>query len=216
MSDEYQSLVVDLLRHGEVKGGRAFWGSTDVSLSAKGYVQMGARIGLDALCAENTPWQLIVSSPLSRCRVFAEQVAEKLQVPLLINDKLQEIHFGEWEGLTAHQLSSQSPERFQLYCDDPIMNTPPEGEAFLAFKKRVETGWSEITSLHLQPQRVLVISHGGVIRTLLAKALDCPDGSIFKISCPYACLSQVEHFASSEGTSDVMVAHNTNLDLSIV
>ncbi|MFO8155736.1 MAG: histidine phosphatase family protein, partial [Thiohalospira sp.] len=88
--------TVDLLRHGEPEGGRRYRGQSDDPLSATGWQQMQAAV------AGATPWQRVISSPLSRCRVFAETLAAERGLPLEVEADFREIGFGEWEG--------QSPE----------------------------------------------------------------------------------------------------------
>jgi len=58
-------MIVDLLRHGEPVGGRRYRGQTDDPLSDKGWKQMWTAV------AGQQPWQVIVTSTLSRCREFA-------------------------------------------------------------------------------------------------------------------------------------------------
>ncbi|MEW6253578.1 MAG: histidine phosphatase family protein, partial [Planctomycetota bacterium] len=63
------STLIDLMRHGEPVGGRRYRGQVDDPLSEKGWAQMRAAVG------EAAPWHHVVSSPLLRCREFAETLA---------------------------------------------------------------------------------------------------------------------------------------------
>lgn len=80
--------LVDLLRHGEPEGGRRYRGSLDDPLSDRGWDQMWRAASGD------TPWDLVISSPLRRCREFAEQLSSRLQLPLTIKPDLQELGYG--------------------------------------------------------------------------------------------------------------------------
>ena len=92
------SLHLDLLRHGETTGGSGFRGSTDDALTDKGWAQMHQAL------SDVAGWDLLISSPLQRCRMFAEQLAAARKVPLRIEADLRELHFGEWEGRNAAEI----------------------------------------------------------------------------------------------------------------
>jgi broad specificity phosphatase PhoE len=98
--------IIDLIRHGEPQGGPMYRGSTDDPLSELGWQQM--RGAISAL----QPWQQIVSSPLLRCVEFAKETAMQNDIDLLIDEGLQEVGFGDWEGKTATQLEALDKEAF--------------------------------------------------------------------------------------------------------
>jgi len=58
--------IIDLIRHGETISGHCYLGSTDSVLSESGWQQMRAAV------LGQAPWDNIISSPLKRCRDFAE------------------------------------------------------------------------------------------------------------------------------------------------
>jgi broad specificity phosphatase PhoE len=65
---------IDLLRHGEVLGGSCYRGITDDPLTNKGWQQMQAKLDC------NKHWDVIISSPLSRCHHFAKLLSSELQL----------------------------------------------------------------------------------------------------------------------------------------
>ena len=71
---ETSSTLIDLLRHGEPRGGAKFRGHTDDPLSETGWTQMRAAVQGDS------PWQVVVSSPLLRCAEFAAELAASLDL----------------------------------------------------------------------------------------------------------------------------------------
>ena len=68
--------IIDLMRHGEPVGGRKYRGQMDDPLSEKGWAQMRAKL------TDRAPWQRVISSPLSRCRAFAEALSTEYRLPL--------------------------------------------------------------------------------------------------------------------------------------
>nr|WP_245832014.1 histidine phosphatase family protein [Solemya velesiana gill symbiont] len=70
-----QKTLIDLLRHGQPLGGRMYRGKQDDPLTEEGWDQMWHA------ASGETPWQQVISSPLRRCREFAEALTEKLESP---------------------------------------------------------------------------------------------------------------------------------------
>lgn len=88
------------VRHGVTSWNQAgkIQGTTDIPLSAEGERQ--ARLLADRLSREPAVWDGIVSSDLKRASKTAEILAERLQVPLLLDERLRERSFGSAEGTT--------------------------------------------------------------------------------------------------------------------
>lgn len=174
--------VIHLLRHGETERGARYWGRTDVALSAEGWRQMGSAV------EGGGPWRAIVSSPLARCRAFAERLAGKIAVPLSLDARLMELDFGEWEGRTATELMGSSPEALTRFWEDPLAHPPPGGERLEAFARRVLAAWQEIGA---RDEPMLVITHGGPIRVILAHVSGRPLTRLHNIPVPLAALVAV-------------------------
>ncbi|WP_025855829.1 alpha-ribazole phosphatase family protein [Pseudomonas sp. CHM02] len=161
------TLHLDLLRHGETELGGGLRGSLDDALTAKGWAQMRA-----AVIAQG-PWDRLVSSPLQRCARFADDLGAQLNLPVTLEKDLQELHFGAWEGQSAVALMETDAEGLGLFWADPYSFTPPEGEPVSAFSDRVLGAVSRLQQAY-SGERVLLISHGGVMRLLLAQARGLP------------------------------------------
>ncbi|KRP67393.1 alpha-ribazole phosphatase family protein [Pseudomonas orientalis] len=161
------TLHLDLLRHGETELGGGLRGSLDDALTAKGWEQMRAAV------VGQGPWDRLISSPLQRCARFAEELGEHLNLPVSLENDLQELHFGAWEGQSAAALMETDAEGLGLFWADPYSFTPPQGEPVCAFSERVLGAVSRLRQAHAG-ERVLLISHGGVMRLLLARARGLP------------------------------------------
>ncbi len=179
-----------LLRHGAVEGGACYRGITDDPLTEEGRLQMQHAINTNA--AEQ--WNIIISSPLLRCYTFAQDLSHRLNIPLISVPELQEINFGDWEGKVAEQIDSQVLSQFYL---DPVNNTPPNGEDFTQFQARILQAWQQLIE-RFQGEKILLISHAGVIRVILAYLLAIDIEHSFKLKIGYACVSHVECFHSSD------------------
>ncbi|MCK6187561.1 alpha-ribazole phosphatase family protein [Pseudomonas sp. EYE_354] len=168
------TLHLDLLRHGETEQGGGLRGSLDDALTAKGWAQMR-----DAV-AEQGPWDRLISSPLQRCARFADELGARLKLPVSLEKDLQELHFGAWEGRSAAALMETDAEGLGLFWADPYGFTPPEGEPVSEFSERVLAAVSRLHQAYAG-ERVLLISHGGVMRLLLARARGLPREQLLNV-----------------------------------
>ncbi|AVE04982.1 histidine phosphatase family protein [Pseudomonas palleroniana] len=175
------TLYLDLLRHGETELGGGLRGSLDDALTAKGWEQMRSAV------VERGPWDRLISSPLQRCALFAQELGARLNLPVSLEKDLQELHFGAWEGQSAAALMQTDAEGLGLFWADPYHFTPPEGEPVSDFSKRVLGAVSRLHQAYAG-ERVLLISHGGVMRLLLAQARGLPREQLLNVEVGHAGL----------------------------
>lgn len=155
----------DILRHGEPDGEDCFRGSgIDHPLTKKGRKQMQSAL------PSKPEWDLIITSPLIRCHDFAHELAEKLQIELIVDDCFKEIGFGTWEGRTKEDIKTNDSQAYKRFIDDPVRNRPIGAEPLEKFTNRV---WHRLEKLNTEymGKRILLISHAGVIRVVTAKTL---------------------------------------------
>ncbi len=175
---------IDLIRHGEPEGGRRYRGQIDDPLSATGWRQMWAAIGAEV------PWTAVASSPLSRCRAFAERLAERHALPLSVDARLLEVGFGAWEGRTAAQLHAEDPDQIRRFYLDPVNARPAGAEPLADFRTRVVAAFEALVCQHAGGH-LLVVTHAGVIRALVAHVLGAPLEAIYRIEVAYAALTRI-------------------------
>ena len=193
--------TVDLMRHGEPVGGRKYRGQIDDPLSEKGWQQMRAAV------AEHRPWQHIVSSPLQRCQAFAQELAQRRNLPLSFDERFMEVKFGVWEGKTADQLRAEDPQLIQRFKQDPIRHRPDGAEPLEDFYARVRAAWMDLLAAHAG-QQVLLVCHAGVIRMALANALNIPLVSTYAIDVPSAGLTRIQVHGMGETAQHQLLFHH--------
>jgi broad specificity phosphatase PhoE len=180
-----EPVIIDLLRHGQVAADSwAFRGSTDIALSEQGWRQMRA-----ASAAMDTV-DHIATSPMLRCKCFAEEFSAKQQADLITLDDMRELDFGDWENLGFEQLEAEHGPMLQQFWQSPVGVYPPGGESFDAFASRVIDSWQSWVNSDVGNRRLL-IAHGGVIRVLLAHIMEMPMSSLWRLDLPYASWSRV-------------------------
>ncbi|MHA4980034.1 alpha-ribazole phosphatase family protein [Pseudomonas extremorientalis] len=184
-------LHLDLLRHGETELGGGLRGSLDDALTANGWVQMR-----EAVVARG-PWDRLISSPLQRCARFAEELGARLKLPVTLEKDLQELHFGAWEGQSAATLMETDAGGLGLFWADPYSFTPPDGEPVSAFSERVLGAVSRLHQAYAG-ERVLLISHGGVMRLLLAQARGLPREQLLNVEVGHGGLFSLQ--VAADGT----------------
>jgi alpha-ribazole phosphatase len=172
-------LYLELLRHGETELGGGLRGSLDDALTDTGWAQLRAAM------AGGGRWDRLISSPLQRCARFAEELATQHGLPLSLEPDLQELHFGAWEGRSTAELMQTSAEELGRFWSDPYGFTPPEGEPLLAFEARV-LGALQRLQARYAGERLLLVTHGGVIRLLLARARGLPRGDLLQVQVAHA------------------------------
>jgi broad specificity phosphatase PhoE len=106
-----------------------------------------------------------VSSPLNRARETMEIVRGVLGLDrhaYATDDRLMEISYGSWEGLTLPEVEAHEPGVLAQREREKWDFTPPSGESYRQVAKRVAEWYASLT------RDTVVIAHGGVGRSLMA------------------------------------------------
>lgn len=177
-------MILDLLRHGETELGGGFRGSLDDALTELGWAQMQAAVEAGG------PWDRLVSSPLQRCARFAERLSMVLELPLTLEPGMRELHFGEWEGRSALELMDDHEEALGRFWADPYGFTPPGGEPVADFSERVLAALAGLQVAYAG-ERVLLVTHGGVMRLLLARARGLPREQLLQVQVGHGALHRL-------------------------
>ncbi len=181
-------VTVYLIRHGEVdvRAG-VLYGQMDVPLSERGREQSirAARkvleLGVDG----------VVSSDLSRAGHMARQI-ERLGGPRpVFTERLREVDFGRWTGLSREQIEASWPGAMEARYADLVHYRPPGGENLMDM---LERGWQVMEEIRsgLYGRRVAVTAHGGIIRVLTCRAIGLGLDKLFNIELDYACMNRLD------------------------
>lgn len=144
-----------LIRHGQTDWNAAgrIQGHEDTELNTLGRSQ-AAQTGA---YLQQWTWDRIISSPLKRALETAEIIAQPLKLePVEIMDAFMERDYGECSGMTAAQRQHSFPD-----------GVIPRQETLETLQKRALAGLKVLTD---EPQaRILIVTHGGLINSLLAR-----------------------------------------------
>ena len=118
----------------------------------------------------------IYSSPSKRCT----QLAEELSSSYLIDEDLYEMNFGAWEAQTWETINRGESE---FWLEDFVNRCPPEGENLREMQVRVMRFWNKLNKS--DAERVVLVTHAGVIRLILCQINNLPLNSFFDIKVEY-------------------------------
>ncbi len=169
-----------LIRHTHVQAEGLCYGRHDPPLAASFETEVQA---LAARMAD-LPTMPIYCSPALRCR----RLAENLGLQPHYDDRLQELHFGTWEG----RLWSDIPRtESDIWTANFVHQAPPNGESYATLQARV---LDFLQDLHASgTTQAAIISHAGVIRACLAHVQRIPlEQSFSQITVGYGDIIRIE------------------------
>ena len=161
------SLLIYLIRHGETQYNRQnrFNGRTDSPLTEIGVSEAHrqGRVLSEVIEAGNA--LRIVSSPLGRAVHTAEIIRD--QMPLTgyeieTDERLTEISFGAWEGLTIDEIKHRFPGEWEKRHQNMWTYVVPGGESYALVDRRARAWLAEQNG----ESRLIVVSHGLIGRVL--------------------------------------------------
>jgi probable phosphoglycerate mutase len=177
--------VLILVRHGETAANAAglLLGTTESPLTERGRSQVA---GLSSLLGGVSR---LISSPLGRARESASLLG--LDLPVEIDERWAEIHYGEFEGRT---LASLPPDLLARWRADPGFR-PPGGETLAEVGGRVRSACAELFAGPGSGARgegdVVVVSHVSPIKAAVAWALGAGDDLSWRLQLSTASLTRV-------------------------
>lgn len=161
-----------LIRHGQTlwnKEGR-YQGDMDIGLTRVGFRQ--ARLAAKYL--SKVDFSNIYSSSLRRAIDTANIINKTRNLKIIARENLKEINFGKWEGMKFDQINMMFHDDYQNWLADPYNNCPTGGESFKQVKERAAAEIDNIVNENEDGSSVAVVTHGGVILSLLVHWLQIP------------------------------------------
>ena len=170
-----------LIRHGETdwNSQQRMQGHSNSDLSEVGRGQIQALGEL----MKNVSFDHIYSSDSLRARQTAEAITQYSGHTLQFDQRIREKNLGVFEGLTSTEAKERHPEIYRLFKTAGANYVIDEGESTQQLLERALEFIEEIRLRHPQ-ERVVMVTHGGVVRVLMKHALglsiDAPTRFIIK------------------------------------
>ena len=130
------------------------------------------------------PSPLVVhSSPSSRCRLLAESLAGQ---DVRLDSRLLELNFGAWELQRWDDIGLGS---LNAWTEDVAYERCPGGESYLDVYHRAAAFWHDC--IRERPERAAIVTHGGVIRALVAYMLDMPLEKSLRVNVDFGGVTKI-------------------------
>ena len=179
--------LIFLLRHGQIKGceEKRYIGKTDVDLDSTGFLQAEYWENQFSLLKIDA----IYSSTLVRCINTAKVISQNNEI--ITESTLNEINMGTWDGKTFAQIKTEYPKEFEKRGEKIDTFRPPRGESFYDLSCRALPFFKNLNNK--LEENILVVTHAGVIRTILSNIMEIELKNLFQIKVSYGELFVISH-----------------------
>lgn len=154
-------MEVYLVRHTETACEKGIcYGQSDVDLKTPYELQF------EEIKQQIPAGAIVYSSPLLRCT----QLAKYLSDSIITDSRLMEMYFGDWELKNWNAIPEAD---YTPWMNDFVNVAVPNGESFVALHERV-TDFFETVVLENKAQKIVLVTHAGVIRSILCTVSNLP------------------------------------------
>ena len=198
-----------LVRHGQTGWNKdeRFRGRADVDLDETGLKQA------EALARRVAEWDItaVYSGPLKRAANTAQCIAERYGLSVATLDGLNDMDFGEWEGLLVSEVREKHAALFNQWRRSPESFRVPGGESLDDVKRRAVDAVNELALKH-EGENVVLVSHRVVCKVLLCHLLGLDNSHFWKIAQDSTAVNVFEIFemiGSGERRATVTLVNDT-------
>lgn len=176
-----------LIRHTEIYNpGKLCYGQSEIPLAENFTAQFDwLSDTLEYLPKEETVYY---SSPFRRCTKLSSYLSNEQYT---IDKRLSELNFGKWEMKAWDEIKRKDLDK---WMEDFVEYKIPGGENFLTLYKRCIDFYT--TLLNSEMENHVIITHAGVIRSILAHVLDFPLKNAFDLEVSYSSISKITYDAT--------------------
>lgn len=205
-----QPTTLILVRHGQTaySAEHRYCGHSDIELTETGVQQAEASA---AAAVARGQIDLVVASPMQRCQVTAQKIAEKTGAPLETHDALIEADFGNWEGLTFQQASDDDAELHEAWISDAAL-APPGGESLAQLHRRVREFRKQLVAKH-PGKTIAVVSHVNPIKSLIRQGLNAGPATFSHLFLDLASIGVVKFYDENSPVPSAVVSVNDTAHL---
>ena len=198
-----------LVRHGQTEWNleMKYQGHSDIALTEQGIYQ--ASLVAERLKSEKV--NAVFASDLSRAFQTAEIIGSKFGLSTAAIPAFRELNFGSWEGLTYRKIGEKWQGESRQIFTAPDEVQVPGGETFRQLKDRAMAALNELVEKY-KGETIVIVSHGGTIRTILCAALNMPLNNLWSIRQDNTAVNIIEKFHDMWFVSLVNDIHHLNDD----
>ena len=176
-------MEIYLIRHpqADIEAGICY-GQTDIELKQEDIEKAVTKINE---LVPHISGSKIYSSDLKRCKVIAQNLNNNGNI--IYSSKIREINFGKWEMKRWDEISKQE---LNIWMEDFVNQNCYNGESYKGLYTRVVQFWEEL--INENHSQTLVITHGGVIRSILCYILNISLKNSFKLNIDLCSISKIK------------------------
>lgn len=161
-----------IMRHGQTAWNKArrLQGHSEINLNENG-VELAKEVGEKL---KGVKIDRVFMSPLQRAQDTAKYVVGERNIPIIVEERIKEICFGDWEGCCIKPGCFEVPEDdFRKFIETPSEYIPPRGgETVKHICERVGDFIAElINNPQYQNETILLTTHGAAARALMYNLL---------------------------------------------
>ena len=122
---------------------------------------------------------VLIASPLQRTRDTAEEISKTTGLTPIFDEAWYECNFGDWDGLSIQEVKEKWPDDYISWISSSAF-TPPGGESYDDLAARIEPAFDALAERY-PGQKVVVVTHNGVIKQLASIVLEGNPNSLFHV-----------------------------------
>jgi probable phosphoglycerate mutase len=184
-----------VIRHGQTahSAEKRFSGRSDPALTALGERQAAA-VSRRLATRRGVVLAAVVTSPLQRARQTAAAVVSATgSPPVVVEERLRETDFGDWEGLTFAEVQQEWPDHVKQWLASPEV-APPGGESVADTMARVRAVRDDLQTDYAEGT-VVVVTHVTPVKALAMLAGDLPLSALLRLHIDLCSLTTLEWYA---------------------
>ena len=181
-------MELHLIRHGQTNWNeeRRVQGQSESQLTELG-IQQAQTVGKKV---RNLEFDKIFCSSSLRTRQTAEHAFAHLDQSITYLDSLREIFLGPWEGRLYDDIEKEQPDSYRHFWQEPHQFAVNGAETFFEMQKRGMDAITKIGESSLQ-QRVAIVSHGAIIKSILAHIEQLPMAQLWTPPLMHNCAHNI-------------------------
>lgn len=183
-------MILYFIRHGQtdwnVNG--KIQGSYESELNHTGIFQ--AEELSKKVLGSNMKFSKIYSSKQKRAMKTAEILSKATNVEYIPVEGLEEINFGDWEGLSWKEIREQFPTEYEEWYHNRRYTKPPKGESYQDMLDRVMDAIHKIISVNSED--VAIVTHSAVIMCLQCYITDTPFHEMAKFKSDNTNITEID------------------------
>ena len=192
-----------LVRHGQTEWNKfeRFRGRVDIDLDETGRKQA------EAAAEKIAQWEIsaIYSSPLKRTMSTAQFAADRLGLAVQPLEEINDMDFGEWQGLSIEETRRKYSSLFDLWRYRPEKLEIPGAETLEDVRKRALAAIDEVMAKH-EDETIALVSHRVVCKVLLCHVLGLDNSHFWQIAQDTTAINLFEIW---DGRPSVLLINDT-------